>query len=475
MHDGRYDIDQVIVVAMRTIPLLLWSIVLSGLFLISLIYSASISKAFAQTQFADNPLESQLIPHEGPLLYDREYPVIGYSTRLPEDPVARLQQRLGQGGLTIAYDETHGFLSGLLSILDIDIESQVLVFSRTSINVGLVRANNPRAIYFNDDTYIAWVPGGDALEIAAMDPNLGPVFYLLDQDQHTNGFVRHAGQCLRCHDSYTLTGGGVPRFIVGSGYTDFTGSLVSHEGWILTTQETPLKFRWGGWYVSGKHGNQVHLGNIVVRKPEELQDLEAMRKGNLKDIAGFINPENYLTNYSDIDALMVLEHQLQVQNLITRVNYDVRRKLFDLSSQKESIEAPISDSDLSQIHEIIDPLVLTMLMTNEAEINAPIIGNSGFRTKFEKRGPYDSKGRSLRELDLKTRLFRYPLSYQIYSRAFDALPDLARAYVYQRLDQILSGSDSSGSLTRLDESDRNAIREILSETKPEFLEMTAPI
>jgi hypothetical protein len=434
-----------------------------------------LNRVYAQTPFVTDNSATILIPQEGPLLYDREYPMMGYSTRLPTDPVAQLHEKFSNAELSLKYDPQHGYLNDLLAVLDIDPESQVLVYSDTSLNVGLIRANNPRAIYFNDETYIAWVPESDAIEIATMDPDLGPVFYVLHQTQDNNpGPIRHNGLCLRCHDSLTMSGGGVPRFIVGSGYTSFTGALVSHEGWILTKQETPLRFRWGGWYVTGEHGNQVHLGNIVVGKPEELQDLESIRKGNLENIASFINPENYLTNYSDIDALMVMEHQIQIQNLITRVNYDVRKALFENAMKNGATKAGITDTELDTINAIIEPLIMAMLMVDEAEITAPIMGNSGFRAKFENRGKLDSKGRSLRMLDLNTRMFHYPLSYLIYSRAFDALPDIARGYVYERLNQVLSGEDDSELFSHLDEKDRKAIKEILSETKPEFLKMTDP-
>jgi hypothetical protein len=388
---------------------------------------------------------------------------------MPEDPVTELHYRLSRGELKLEAGSDNGFLKDVLNALNIDIESQVLVFSRTSLNTGLVRANNPRAIYFNDETYVAWVPGSDSLEIASMDPNLGPVFYLLKRDQPDNtGLVRHAGQCLRCHDSYTLSGGGVPRFILGSGYTYFTGSLVSHEGWILTDQETPLKFRWGGWYVTGVHGDQVHLGNIVVKQAEELQDLESIRNGNLMNIADYINPDNYLTDYSDIDALMVMEHQVHIQNLMTRVNYDVRKKLFEIASRNGPDNSDMSETDLSRIHAIIDPLISAMFMTNEGDINDTIEGNAGFREKFEARGPFDSQGRSLRELDLETRLFKYPLSYLIYSPAFDGLPELAREYVYQSIGRILSGQGVNQEYSHLSREDRIAIEEILLETHREF-------
>lgn len=432
------------------------------IFLFILILPDAIAQNLTGAQSTEGP---SLIPQEGPLLYDREHPVIGYSTQAPKDRFAQLGRDIATGKISLNKNSTQGYLSDLLDKLEIDPESQVLVYSRTSLNTGLVRANNPRAIYFNDDTYVAWVPGTKVIEIATMDPNLGPVFYLFDPD--SIGIERHAGQCLRCHDSLTLSGGGVPRFILGSGYTYFNGSLVSHEGWILTDQDTPIKFRWGGWYVTGQHGKQVHLGNIVVSKAEELQDLEQARIGNINRLDDFFKTELYLTPNSDIDALMVLEHQVHIQNMITRVNYDVRNLLVREFTSVMN-ESEISQETKTRITEITEPLVEAMFMVGEAEITDSMNGNTAYRNNFEVRGPVDSKGRSLRQLDLESRLFRYPLSYLVYSSEFKALPGLAKEMIYNRFSAILNGNDNSDSFSHIDENDKLAIYEILAETHPDF-------
>jgi hypothetical protein len=430
--------------------------------LLTLILPNALAQNLTGAQATDGP---SLIPQEGIALYDREHPVIGYSTQAPKDRFARLGREIATGKVSLNKNSTQGYLSDLLEKLEIDPDSQTLVYSRTSLNTGLIRANNPRAIYFNDDTYVAWVPGTNVIEIATMDPNLGPVFYTFDPD--SIGIERQSGQCLRCHDSLTLSGGGVPRFILGSGYTYFSGSLVSHEGWILTDQETPIKFRWGGWYVTGQHGKQVHLGNIVVSKAEELQDLEQARIGNINRLEDFFKTELYLTPNSDIDALMVLEHQVQIQNMITRVNYDVRNLIVREFASVMN-ESGISQETNTRIAEIIEPLVKAMFMVGEAEITDNMNGNTGYRNNFEARGPVDSKGRSLRQLDLESRLFRYPMSYLVYSSEFNALPSLAKDMIFERFNTILNGNDSSGSYIHLNDSDRIAIYEILTETHPDF-------
>src|SRR5215510_13614103 len=80
-------------------------------------------------------------------------------------------------------------------------------------------------------------------------------------------------------------------------------------------------------------------------------------------------------------------------------------------------------------------------------------------------------GRSLRDLDLKRRLFKYPCSFLIYSETFDALPDAAKGAVYKRLWEILTGRDRSPRFAGLSQSERQAVLEILLETKsglPEY-------
>jgi hypothetical protein len=394
-----------------------------------------------------------------PLRYDTEYPSIGYSTTPPTGAIANLQARLEQGELGLDFDSGRGYLDSVLAALEIGIESQVLVFSKTSLQVEGISAAHPRAIYFNDDTYVAWVPSGQGLEIATLDADLGPVFYTLAQEPAEEpNFERKLGECLRCHDSYSLTGGGVPRFITGSGYVDLNGNLVAHEGWILTSDQTPLRSRWGGWYVSGQHGAQVHLGNIAVRDVAELQRLEELRKGNLDTLDSLLDTSAYPSNRSDIVALLVLEHQVRIQNAITRASWDAR-----------TTDLPVgAASAAKRVDEIAEPLVEALFLVDEAEITDEIGGTSGFAEEFVARGPRDAQGRSLRELDLKTRLFKYPLSYAIYSRAFDALPVEIKERVYARIDEILSSANTTEAFGRLTRADRIAIGEILRATKSEF-------
>lgn len=387
------------------------------------------------------------------LRYETEYPAIPYTTGERMDPVAALIDRIERGEVKLDYDSSRGYLESLLAALKIDVASQTLVFSQTSLQSRLINPKKPRAIYFNDDVYVAYVQDGP-IEIAALDPSLGPVFYLLEQQPAaTPAFGIEQGRCLSCHDSYSLTGGGVPRFIVGSGYTGTTGGLVSHEGWILISDRTPLKSRWGGWYVTGRHGSQVHLGNMVIETLDDFNRLDALRVGNVDTLNALVNVEPYLTNTSDIVALLVLQHQADVQNIITRLSWDAR-------SAPEQREDPLEAT--------VERLLRTMLFVDAVEYTDPISGRPDFVERFASRAKRDAQGRSLRDFDLTRRLFRYPLSYVIYSPAFDALPTDAKGMFYRRLHEVLGGADTSGDFAGLGAADRTAILEILRDTKPDF-------
>ena len=434
------------------------------------------------------------------LRYAAEYPAIGYAETALTDPVARLRERLAAGGIALEFAGERGYLDSVLEALEIDPASQLLVFSKTSLQVAGIAPDTPRAIFFNDATYVAWTRGAPTIEIASMDPKLGPVFYTLEQrDMVDVPFERQLGSCLRCHDSLSLTGGGVPRFILGSGYIGTDGNLVSHEGWILTSERTPLRSRWGGWYVTGSHGDQVHLGNLIVRDVAALQDLDSLRIGNLADLDGFVDTSAYPARYSDIVALLVIEHQVALQNLITRVNYDTRTALAEGSRQGATGPEP-AVADAAGVDEaadtsgaasaagaagvgtapasaagdvvaaIAEPLVRAMLFADAVELAGPIEGTSGFAGQFEARGVRDAAGRSLRDLDLTRQVFRYPLSYLVHSEAFGALPNVTRTYVYRRIQEILAGDDPNGDFAHLSQVDRIAVREILADTKREFAE-----
>ena len=404
------------------------------------------------------------------LPYDKEYPVMHYERTPTHNALARLQQRLQSGEVKLTYSEPRGYLDSLLAALGIDPSSQALVYSKTSLQTGSISAATPRALYFDSDTYVGFVQGSGNLELGTMDSELGQVFYTLPNRQNGGPQLqRQTLTCLACHDTYEMSGGGVPRFLLMSSYVNVRGDQLTHEDSILTTDETPIESRWGGWYVTGQTGKQVHVGNIQVHTVQELVKLDSVRRGNIDTLDGLFDTAPYLTDKSDVVALLVLQHQVTVQNLLTRVNFEVREAL----AKSGNKPAALSAKSLGELHDYMNELAKAMLFGDAVPYTDNIRGNSGFDAWFQRQGPSDPQGRSLRQLDLHTRLFRYPLSYLVYTPSFDALPDFARDYVYGRFAAVLQGQDHSDSYAFMNDSARHDTLAILSATKASFAQYLA--
>jgi hypothetical protein len=410
--------------------------------------------------------------------YEAEYPQIGYSDNPTHNAFFRLQQRLDKGEVKLEWHAPRGYLDSLLKALDIDPSSQSLVFSKTSLQIAWIGEQTPRAIYFDDENYVAWVDGAPTLELMAVDSVLGPVFYTLDNRNPVAAVKldRETLRCLNCHDSFSLSGGGVPHFLMVSTNAGVEGDRAQRGASIDTTDSTPMRARWGGWYVTGHDGNQPHLGNIVIRSQQDLDRIDSLRKPEIDTLKGVFDTQPYLTDKSDVVALVVLAHQVTVHNLITRANYKTRRFVgrdLDPAQNPNPTWADFSPKTQKVVRTILEPLVRGLLNADAAPFTAPIVGNAGYDTWFQKQGPKDRRGRSLREFDLKTRLFKYPLSYLIYSDGFKGLPEYAKQYVYQRLAEILRGQDESPVFAELSATDRQSILEILTATDAAFAKVAA--
>jgi hypothetical protein len=237
----------------------------------------------------------------------------------------------------------------------------------------------------------------------------------------------------------------------------------------FTDHSSPLKERWGGWYVTGTHGNQRHMGNIWIKDKEHPDQLDLESGANVTSLKGRFDVTAYLTPDSDLVALMVLAHQAHLHNLIIRVNWETRLALHEQESVNKQLGVPAdtwSDATRLRIHGAVETLLRYMLFTDETRLDAAVRGTSAFAQEFAAAGPRDRAGRSLRDLDLDHRMFRYPCSYLIYSEAFDALPKTALDYFYLRLWDVLTGKEKDQAFATLTRSDRVAILDILRQTKP---------
>jgi hypothetical protein len=392
---------------------------------------------------------------------------ICYGTATPSNSVSHLQDRLAAGQTALPSEAKLGYLRSVLAELKVPESSQVLVFSKTSLQRQRISPHRPRALYFNDDVYVGFCQNGDVLEISAADPCLGTAFYTIDQKSERATITRQGEACLLCHASSQNEG--LPGHLLRSVYADAEGLPILAAGTYRTDQTSPWKQRWGGWYVSGTTGKQAHLGNWVVEGKDSPEGTENNAGANRTDLSPFFKTSAYLTPHSDVVALMVLAHQTQMHNRITRANFLTRIALHDEAELNKALGQPSmghSPSTLSRIKSAGEPLVKYLLFSEEAPLSDRVTGTSGFAQEFSRRGPFDRKGRSLRDLDLQTRLMKNPCSFLIYSEAFDALPCEVKEYVYGRLWDILTGKDTSKEFAHLTPADRMNIREILLETKP---------
>ncbi len=384
---------------------------------------------------------------------------INYRSNNLHDPVAKLKQRLAKGEVSLQWEPKNGYLRSILELLDIPISSQTLVFSKTSFQYKKISPETPRALFFNDDVYVGQVHDGKALEFVSFDPMQGAIFYLLDEQKAEHPDIERAElDCTQCHIAASTKG--VPGVFLRSVFTQSAGTLVGRAPQYITGQQSPLSQRWGGWYVTGSWGNQPNMANVTVEDAAQAaqppKTLDAVH-----DLSKFFDTAPYLSPHSDIVAHLVLAHQVNLHNLITQTNFQTR-----IATYKQT--EPLSDAARKKYEAPAEELLRYLLFTNEVPLTSPVKGDAGFAEEFAARGPRDPQGRSLRDFDLNTRIFKYPCSYLVYSDDFNSLPAPAKEYVYRRLLEVLTGNDQSPDFARLTAKDRQSVLEILLATKPDF-------
>jgi hypothetical protein len=398
------------------------------------------------------PLDAQ---RGGMFLGSADDPAIAYATAPLDNVVDDLNRRLADGSARLTFEGRAGYLASALEALAVPADSQLLVYSKGSLQGRLISPANPRAIFFDDRVAVAWVRDGDVLEVAAHDARAGVVFYALDQKPAAQPRFTREFRCLGCHvNGDTL---GVPGLFMFSTTPD--GDDERHAKAVITDHRTPIAERFGGWFVTGNTGPTSHRGNRVPA-------LDG-RTGGLASVSGLFEPEGFRASSSDVAALLTLSHQTHLTNLLTRAAWDARA--VDPALHPGTTVGAASPESLAPFMRVIaEEVVDYMLFVDEAPLPAPVRGRSGFAERMSARGPRDRQGRSLYELDLERRLLRYPCSYLVYSPAFEALPPLIKGPIYQRLGAVLSGAARDARYDRLSRADRQAVIEILRDTKPDL-------
>jgi hypothetical protein len=379
-------------------------------------------------------------------------PSIGYFTSPPADPVAQLKHRVESGDIQLTFDPAQGYLRSVLEALKLPIDSQILIYSKTSVQSVRINPGNPRALYFGDAVAVGYIRGADYLEFAAQDPRQGTIFYTLDQKSSGRPAIERRDFCLQCHYAYATLG--VPGMLDRSVVTSPTGLTLPQFGNYVTDHRSPFAERWAGYYVTNAGAALGHLGNALVTRADPgagtAQPQTMPSLGDRFEVAAYPSP------HSDIAALMVFDHQMRMMNLLARVGWEAR--------VTETRGGKVASTAREMAREVVD----YMLFVDETPLPVRVQGTSTFAARFSTEGPRDRRGRSLRELALDGRLMRYPCSYMIYSAAFDALPPPARDAIYRRLWEVLSGADRDDRYARLSAESRRDIVDILRHTKSDL-------
>lgn len=385
-------------------------------------------------------------------------PIHYRTSRTLNDQITVLNRQLEGGTARLTFEPEFGYLRSVLKHLGVPESSQTLVFSKTSLQFQNISPAAPRALYFNDNVYVGQVKNSKSLELIAFDAMQGAVFYVLTEQKVDNPrFERAQLDCLQCHIASATRG--IPGVVVRSVLTTPNGSPKGGAPVHTMGHETPFANRLAGWYVTGGGTPLPHAGNL---KAEEFGR-------TLPDLDRVVDTSRFLSRHSDIVAHLVLAHQTQMHNLVTETNYRYR-----LGSHADAQRAKkdgvalqgISEETRRQYERSAEATLRYLLFTNEVPLPGPIRGSSTFAADFAALGPRDRHGRSLRDFDLNNRLFKYPCSYLIYSDAFDAIPDEPRRYLLGRLFDVLTGWDQSPEFASIPAAHRQAILEILLDTKP---------
>ena len=373
-----------------------------------------------------------------------------YWERAPQDPFSRLKPALESGKIRLDRSSEQAFLLSFLRLLDIPPSSQTLVFSTTSLQLSLISPRNPRALYFNEHTYVGFIPGGK-LEIISLDPEFGGIFYIMDIPRAEAPIVaERSTRCMNCHSGADVRG--VPGIVIKSVVPGPTGGSLDAFRTEETGHSIPFTNRFGGWYLTGASGISNHWANTVGR----FQGGQIVRR----DLAfgEEFDLRRYPVPVSDLLPHLIQEHQAGFVNRVLEGGYRARAALHAAKGG--------ASVDRGALATLAREIARYILFADEAALPAPVQGDPDYRRDFSVNRLPDAAGRSLKDLDLQSRMFKYRCSYMIYSPLFTSLPGEFKTLVVAEIHAALDGRSALGS--HLPEAERAAIRTILAETHPDF-------
>lgn len=390
-----------------------------------------------------------------------------YDQAVENNTISRLQAAIKEQRRTLPGSNPKQILKALLDELNIPLSSQTLVFSKTSKQRDLIGPKNPRVLYFNQDFYVGYVPGG-IIEVIACDDPSGMMFYSLDPSGSAKErrFLRST-DCLSCHANANTSD--VPGLLVRSVFADADGQPQLDWGSFTTTPSSPLSERWGGWYVTGSHGAKRHMGNQWLKTDPDGKAVFREQDGqNVGDLSQYLDTGHYLTDTSDIVALMIMEHQIEAHNVMTAARMNFLRYEYLSKAMHDGQFDPTDDASAKIIQAHVGKILGVLLFSNELPLAGDgVQGRKDYVRDFKERG-VEYNGWSLRDLRLQKRLFKYRCSYMIRSASFKMLPEPLKMQTLKQLHAILNKGLTPAGLPVLSDREKDRIHQILWHTLPAY-------
>ena len=374
---------------------------------------------------------------------DLDAPPHLYRQRTPADRFTRMKDDLESGRIALDRSSEKAFIASLLRAFDVPVSSQMLVFSNTSLQLRFISASNPRALFFNDDLYVGFIPGG-RVEIVSLDPELGAIFYIFDipRDERPPR-VERSERCMNCHAAADT--GFVPGLVMKSVLPGAGGGSLNAFRIEQTGHGIPFAQRFGGWYVTGGAGLADELGNVVGRYAAGALTKERIEPGTRFDFA------RYPAATSDVLPQLVLEHQAGFVNRTVEASYRARTALHAGGGKLTPEQARELDAQARIVTRYL-------LFADEAPLPpGGVAGDAAFKRDF-------ANGRPLREFELRTRLFQLRCSPMIFSAVFSGLPPEMKRRIYRRLGEALAVEKPDAEYGYLPVEEKRAIRAIVKAT-----------
>ncbi|MBT3668082.1 MAG: hypothetical protein HN548_11450 [Opitutae bacterium] len=353
-------------------------------------------------------------------------PVHSYQNKPPQDPFSKFFKNLENGNITLNFNSEKEYLLSLFKELEISPYSQLLVYSTTSLQLSRISPSNPRAIYFGDDIYLGYVPGGQ-IEIIGIDPELGAIPYIFNiprKNDLKHPSIYRSKRCMNCHASQETKG--APGLLLSSVIPGPGGGSIDAFRRGEFGHAVSYEKRFGGWHITGMNP----FTNSWANHTGIMQDGEIKKINNPP--GKYFSWDKYPIGQSDALPHLVLEHQVGFTNLCISISYKFREI-------KSLDEQPKSEEYKEIIENETNSLLFYVLFKNEAKLprNKMRI-DSPFAKDFKNSVKPTNQAMLLREFDLEDRIFQLRCSYMIFSNSFEGLPVQIKNQFLKKLRYILS-------------------------------------